>query len=194
MPRLSLSHLRSTRVRAALALGAVVSIAATGSLAAWTDTVTVNGTTLTAGRIDLRVNNQDAITGYSGLNISNMVPGNSVAAVVTVSNNGTVPLTYTLDSVAVDGAPAGMGAQLAARLTGASSVTGTLPNQTCGGTVITGSGSSFNGALIPNPIARTLAVGASETLCIQATLSSTAPSTIQGASTTINFTFTGSSI
>lgn len=186
----SLQALRSVRVRAVLALGLVVSIAATGSLAAWTDTVNVDGTTLTAGRIDLQVNNQDAIASYNGLNISNMVPGNSTANVLTVKNNGNVPLTYVVNASFVDAAPNGMGAALTAKVTGNATITGTSPTATCSNAALAGTGNSFSNGLVSTP--RPLAAGASENLCIQATLPGTAPSSLQGGSTTLSFQFIGS--
>ena len=53
-------------------------------------------------QLDLKVNGQDSITGYTSLNITGMVPGNSVAAVLTINNAGTVPFTYTATSAATD--------------------------------------------------------------------------------------------
>ena len=78
----------SARVRAALSLGVVLGLGVTGTYAYWTDGVTIAGTSLTAGSIDLKVNGSDTVTGYTSLNISAMVPGNSTAAVLTVSNSG----------------------------------------------------------------------------------------------------------
>ena len=90
-----------------LSLGVVFAVATTGTLAYWTDNVTVNGSTLTTGTINFQVNGQESIATYAGLNISNMVPGNTTAAVVTVRNNGTAPLKYTVSSTYTDTAPAG---------------------------------------------------------------------------------------
>jgi predicted ribosomally synthesized peptide with SipW-like signal peptide len=180
----------SVRTRAVLSLGLAFAAATTGTLAYWTDEVTVDGTTLTTGTINLQVNGQESITGYAGLSISNMVPGNSTAAVVTVKNAGSAPLKYTIASTYTDSPPTSVGANLAALVTTATAVTGSSPTATCGGAQIQ-TGTSFNGTLVSTP--RLLAAGATEQLCLQATLSAAAPSSLQGGSTVLNLTFTGTS-
>lgn len=180
----------SVRTRAVLSLGLAFAAATTGTLAYWTDEVTVDGTTLTTGTINLQVNGQESITGYAGLSISNMVPGNSTAAVVTVKNAGSAPLKYTIASTYTDSPPTSVGANLAALVTTATAVTGSSPTATCGGAQIQ-TGTSFNGTLVSTP--RLLAAGATEQLCLQATLSASAPSSLQGGSTVLNLTFTGTS-
>src|SRR5262245_51518747 len=89
------ARLRSPRLRAALALGVVVALGSVGTLAAWTDQVTVTGATFSAGTIDLKVNGQDSNVSFTTMSLSNMVPGNSTAGVLTVSNSGSAPLRYT---------------------------------------------------------------------------------------------------
>ena len=180
----------SVRTRAVLSLGLAFAAATTGTLAYWTDEVTVDGTTLTTGTINLQVNGQESITGYAGLSISNMVPGNSTAVVVTVKNAGSAPLKYTIASTYTDSPPTSVGANLAALVTTATAVTGSSPTATCGGAQIQ-TGTSFNGTLVSTP--RLLAAGATEQLCLQATLSASAPSSLQGGSTVLNLTFTGTS-
>ena len=44
------------RVRAVLALGTVVGLSPVGTLASWTDTVPITGTTFKSGTIDLQLN------------------------------------------------------------------------------------------------------------------------------------------
>lgn len=182
--------LRGVRSRALLSLGLAFAAATTGTLAYWTDDVTVSGSTLSTGTINLQVNGQESIVGYAGLNIANMVPGNSTAAVLTVKNAGTAPLKYTIASTYTDSPPTSVGANLTATVTTAIVVTGSSPTATCGGTQIQ-TGTSFNGTLVSTP--RLLAAGASEQLCLQATFSASAPSSLQGGSTTLNLTFTGTS-
>ena len=55
--------LRSARVRAALSLGVVATVGATGTFAYWTDSVTIAGATFTAASIDLQVNGSNTVTG-----------------------------------------------------------------------------------------------------------------------------------
>ena len=61
---------------------------------------------------------------------------------------------------------------------------------TCPGTALTNSGTSFGGNLVGssgNP--RSLAVGASDTICVQATLPTTAASSLQGQTSNVTLTF-----
>ena len=82
--------LTSARTRAALSLGVVLAVGATGTFAYWTDSATIDGTTFTAGTIDLQVNGANSPT-YTTLNLATMIPGNSMAGTLVVRNNGNVP-------------------------------------------------------------------------------------------------------
>ena len=182
----------SVRLRALLALGVVGVVFATGStFAAWTDSATVDGTTFSSGTIDLKVQGQDAVTGYTNLNLTTMVPGNSVAGVLTLKNGGTAPLKYTAATTASNADGKNFGTALAVKVTGATTVTGTSPAATCGGTTLAGTGTGLGGSLVTT--GRLLAPGASETICVQVTLPGTAASSLQGATTNVGFTFTGTS-
>ena len=92
----------SERVQAVLGLGLVLSIGTLGTQAAWTDAVTVVGATFSTGSIDLKVNGVDANADATTLGLSGMVPGNTTAGVLTVRNDGTVPLKYTATASATD--------------------------------------------------------------------------------------------
>ncbi|MDX6325890.1 MAG: hypothetical protein QOK15_2244 [Nocardioidaceae bacterium] len=184
----------SRSLRLLLSLGMVVGVGATGTFAAWTDSVTVSGTSISTGTIDLKVNGGDSVAGYAAMNISNMVPGNTTAGVLTVSNSGTAPLKYYVDALASNGDGKGLGAALTAKVTGDATVTGSAPSATCAGAALSPSGGSFGSNLLGSTASpRLLAAGASEKLCIQATLPSSATSALQGATTNITFTFTGTS-
>src|SRR3954469_17580060 len=88
---------RSRRARALLSLGLLGSALVVGTYAYWTDDVTISGTTFTTGTLDLQVNSSDSYsTTTLGMSSTPMVPGNTSAEVLTVKNNGTVPLKYTL--------------------------------------------------------------------------------------------------
>ncbi|MDR7310903.1 putative ribosomally synthesized peptide with SipW-like signal peptide [Nocardioides luteus] len=180
---------RSTRLRALLALGVVVSIGATGTLAYWTDTVEVSGATLTTGTLDLQVNGADPYTGFTALSLTGMYPGTSSAGVLTVQNVGTVPLSYTMTS----GSSTATLSPLTLKVTADTSVTndGTL-NQTCPGAALAGTGGALPSAGIAT--ARTLQPGSSETLCLQVTLGTDAPDSAQGRSSDLTFTLTGTQL
>ena len=185
------STVTSTGFRVLLSTGLLFGIGSAGTFAHWTDEVTVTGVTFTAGTIDLKVNNQDTVTGYTTLNISNMVPGNSVAAVLAVKNSGTAPLKYTATSSATNGDSKNLRGNLTVKVTGDSSVTGSSPSATCSGSALSGTGSGLNGGLVTT--GRLLSSNASENLCIQVTLPSSAASSLQGATTDVTLTFTGTS-
>jgi predicted ribosomally synthesized peptide with SipW-like signal peptide len=187
-PRRSvLGALRSARLRALLGLGVVLSVGATGTFAFWTDDVTVAGTSFTAGTQDLKVNNLDTVTAYTALNATALVPGNSTAAVLTIKNNGTAPLKYTAATTATST----LGAALVVKVTGDALTSGAAPATTCPGTALPGTTTSLNGGLITT--GRLLAPGATETICLQVTLPAGAATTLQGGSTNVGFTFTGTS-
>jgi predicted ribosomally synthesized peptide with SipW-like signal peptide len=174
-----------------LGLAVVLALATPGTYAHWTDEVQVGGTTITSGTLDLRVDGQDQVSGYTALNIAPMVPGNSTAAVLTIRNNGTAPLKYTAATSATNADGKSLGAALVLKATGDATSTGTTPATTCSGAALLGTASSLNGPLLST--GRLLAPAASEKICVQVTLPSTAASALQGATTTIGITFTGTS-
>jgi predicted ribosomally synthesized peptide with SipW-like signal peptide len=174
-----------------MSTGLLFGIGSAGTFAHWTDEVTVTGITFTAGTIDLKVNNQDTVTGYTTLNITNMVPGNSVAGVLTVKNSGTAPLKYTATSAATNGDTKNLRGNLTVKVTGDGSVTGSSPAATCAGSALSGTGTALNGGLVTT--GRLLAANASETVCLQVTLPSSAASSLQGATTDVSLTFSGTS-
>lgn len=184
--------LRSGRVRAVLGLGVVAVLGFTGNtFAFWTDSVSVAGTTFTAGTIDLKVNDSDAPAAVTTLTITNMVPGNTVAGLLTVKNAGTAPLKYSVATTATNPDSKALRDQLAIKLTSANAVTGTSPAATCGGTTYF-SATTLNTSLSGSN--RLLAAaGGNETLCVQVSLSASAPTTVQGGTSVVQLVFTGTS-
>ena len=84
---------------------------------------------------------------------------------------------------------------LTVKVTGDTAVSGTSPAITCNGTALTGTASTLGG-LTDTPListGRQLAAGASETICIQVTLPANANTSLQGATSAVSFTFTGTS-
>ena len=151
----------------------------------------MSGSTFSTGSIDLKVNGVDNVAGYTSLTLANMVPGNSVAGVLTIRNNGTAPLKYTALTSATAPDPKNLRGALVVRVTDGA-VTWTAPAATCGGTVVAGTGTALNAALVTT--GRLLAAGTQETLCVQVTLpSAVTDPTLQGASTAVDLTFTGTS-
>lgn len=183
----------SRAVRALLSLGMVVSLGATGTYAYWTDSVQVTGTTITAGTIDLDVDNQDSVNNFTQMNITNMVPGNSVAGVLTVNNNGTAPLRYYVNA-SYSNVANGLGAALVVKVTGDTATGGSGAAKTCPGAPLADSSSGFTPNMLGSAaLPRQLTAGGSEKICIQATLPTNASTSLQGASTSVTFSFSGSS-
>ena len=118
------------------------------------------------------------------------MPGNSSAGTLTIKNNGTAPLKYTAVSTAGNADAKGLGAALVAKVTGGS-VQGASPAATCSGAALAGTETTLGGSLVTT--GRLLQPGASETLCVQVSLPGNAATSLQGATTNVTITFTGSS-
>ncbi len=162
---------------AVVALAGVVLLAGGGATrAVWTDAATVPGTSMRSGLLDVRVNGQDALADYAPLDLPRLVPGQTAASVLTVSNDGNVPLTWTA-STAGTNAGNGLLAALSLRLTDATTTGGV----TCGGSALPGAATTAGGALLATP--RTLAPGASEQVCVQVGLPAGASSALAAAAT-----------
>jgi predicted ribosomally synthesized peptide with SipW-like signal peptide len=181
----------SQRVQALLALGVLALPASVGTFAFWTDDVVITGATFSTGTLDLRVNGLDTVTGYTTMNLTTMVPGNSTAGVLTVRNNGSAPLKYTAVTAATNADAKNLRGALVVKVTGDTTVTGSAPSATCAGTALSGTTTVLNGGLVTT--GRLLAGATEEKLCVQVTLPSGAASSLQGATTDVTFTFTGTS-
>jgi predicted ribosomally synthesized peptide with SipW-like signal peptide len=189
---------RSVRIRALLSAGMILGLGAVGTLAAWTDESTATAT-FSAGTLDLKLKTlpggtlADSVE-LTTLNMAAMHPGASKAAMIEVSNSGTVPLSYTLAGTAAPGL-AGLGGDLGASLqvsvySGGAAVNGATTGSCSGGALIGTADQPLIGTLIAP--ARNLAPTAVEDLCLLVKLPSNASNTLQGTSTTATFTFTGS--
>jgi predicted ribosomally synthesized peptide with SipW-like signal peptide len=188
-----LRALRSARLRAVLGLGVVLSVGVTGTFAFWTDDVVISGTSFTAGTLDLQVNNGDSYA-TTTLSMSAMVPGNTSAEVLTVKNNGTAPLKYTLTG-GLTGTDAAA-YSTAAALTLTIRAGGTASAGACsGGTSIYSAAltSTTSTAIIGTRRGPLAASGGTEALCFQITFDAAAPSSLQGKTATATFTATGTS-
>lgn len=164
---------------ALIVLTACLLLGTTGTTGAgWTGASLVPGTTVHAGRVDLRLNGQDSVTGYSAMDATGLAPGGSTAGVLTVANAGSVPLGYTVATRGSNTDGKGLFAGLQRRITDATTVTAASTGSTCGGTVVTGT--------------RSLAAGASEKVCVELALPATAPASLAGARTDVTISVDGS--
>ncbi|HEX2893135.1 MAG TPA: TasA family protein [Marmoricola sp.] len=182
-----------------LSMGVVVAAVATGTYAFWTDDVTITGSTFTSGTLDLQVNNADSYTTTTlSMSSTPMVPGDTSAEVLTIRNNGNVPLKYTLtgglggaDAAAYDAA-----AVLELTVVSGGALSGSGNAATCtGGTAIYGPTPLTN--MTSTPLIGTrrgpIAAAGTEALCFQVTFDAAAPSSLQGKTATATFTATGTS-
>jgi predicted ribosomally synthesized peptide with SipW-like signal peptide len=188
---------RSQRLRALLGLGLLLGVGATGTFAFWTDDVTITGTSFTAGTIDLQVNNVNSYA-TTTLSMAAMVPGNTSAEVLTVKNNGTAPLKYTMVGglTGTDAALYNTAGSLKLTIVLGGTKAGSGNASTCtGGTVILAATSLTS--TVTTPIISTgrgpIAAAGTEALCFQVTLDGAAPTPLQGKTATATFTLTGTS-
>ena len=171
--------------RAVLSLGLVLGVGSAGTFAYWTDEAVAQGITFTAGTLDLELqDDSDDSVSFTTLNISNMIPGQSVAGLLKVENVGNVGFTYTASTSVSNSTLAGA---LDLKVTNGS-VSGSAPSATCSGSQLSGTGTKLDQALVST--SRSLSAGASENLCLQVSMPSGASSSLQGTTTTVSYTFT----
>jgi len=186
------------RVRAVLALGTVVGLSPVGTLASWTDTVPITGTTFKSGTIDLQLNDLNAVTSTT-LSMTDMAPGATSAEVFRVKNAGTAPFTYTITGGlgGTDAAAFATASALKLNISANGTRSGTGNAATCtGGTaVVTGVTLTANtAATVVGTAQGPLASGATGApLCFHVTFASDAPTTLQGKTATATFTVTATS-
>lgn len=193
---------RTGRIRAILSLGVALGLGTVGTFAYWTDDVVISGSTFTAGTLDLQVNNADAYA-TTTLGMTGMAPGSSSAEVLTVKNNGSAVLKYTITggltgTNAADYNTAGAnGLLLTISVGGTRTASGT--NFVCsGGTVIVNAVPLTSTTTTPiiatrrGPLATT-GPTQTEALCFSVKLSDNAPNSLQTKTATATFTATGTS-
>lgn len=187
-------HRKTKSLRRALIAPVAIIGLATSSLTAlvsgavFTDSSVSASNVLTTGTIDI------ASSPASGsLTISNMMPGDSVTAPITITNSGSDPLRYALTTTTTNTDAKNLATNLTTNIK-VGVTTCTTAGFGASGTAVVGPlnldtldfGNSAQGAQAGD---RTLANGASEVLCIQATLPLAAANTLQNATTTATLTF-----
>jgi len=166
-----------------VAIGVLTSFMGLGGLSLFTATTDNDGNAFTSGSVEISTSPASAF-----LTMSNMAPGDSVTAQLTVSNDGTLDLRYAMTTVAVDGAPPGLAAALTLEIRDEGTDCTTFD-----GNVLYNSSLDLGYIGDPAPGAQagdrpiTVAAG-SEVLCFRVTLPSGATGP-EGASTTATFTF-----
>jgi hypothetical protein len=173
-------------------LGALTGVVNGSTYASFGSTATGGANVFAAGTVDIASSPASAL-----LSFSDLVPGETVTAPLTVNNSGSLQLRYAVTSSVSNPDGKAIGSQLT--LTIKSGVT-TCTNGGFGssGTVLYGSaalgaiGSTIN--LIGTPGGfpnggRTLNASTGETLCFQVGLPASTPTSYQGAATTATFAF-----
>ncbi|MCA1004679.1 hypothetical protein LCL87_03015 [Rhodococcus hoagii] len=162
-----------------LALG-FASVQATG--AAWSDSKTTAPTTIHTGRLDISAGQiNDKAFDLSDFKLQDKQPGESVSKPLEVFNTGNVQMGYKLQSVVVTPSPTKTAPPIDLKIVKVASAAA-CSSGTLTGTTLYETG-AMSGATTPQ---RQVASGASEVLCLRATLGSTATS---GQSATAKFTF-----
>ncbi len=153
--------------------------------AVFTDSQAVTGNTFSTGSVDISTSPTSALVTFSA-----MAPGDTVTAPLTVSNAGTLQLRYAM-STAISGSTTlsdGLELQVKSGVTTCTTAGfGTDGTSLYNSTLTSGAiGSSAQGSQSGD---RTLNASASEVLCFQVRLPSSAGNSLQGLSSTATFTF-----
>lgn len=159
----------------ALLLGATGGV---GTLAYWNDVETVSGGTVRAGSLDLQVQGVQGPYTWDVLQASDLAPGESVAAELSVRNAGTTPFDLDVHSETTGVLAPYVTVTIA--VGGAATSDDTYPrSETCAG------GKGTIGRLDP---------GGTTTLCVVLSLDPRAPNEAQGAAFVPTFTLTATQV
>lgn len=175
-------------VVAALSAVVALSLAAVRSTdALWTDNAATGPATVTTGQLKLVAGSGSGSTyQFAGLNGAGILPGDQRQAPLAITNSGSTPLRYRLNSAGPQVSTPGSGITLSLSGTvmavGGTCGTGTLP----GSVAFTAFTTSASGAGATSPW-RSLAKGATETWCIRSVLQ--AVTGTGSAAYTVLFTF-----
>lgn len=183
--------LRSARARAVLSVGVVLGLGSVGTLAAWSATTTTTSGTFTVGSADLYLNNSPTSSSITVPLGAALLPNRSAAVLITVRNQGISPATYTTKVNANNATAQSLRLRVVAgaSVSGTACSTGTGTTQLVDNHIVTTSVTTLLNQR--GPLA---AASGSETLCMQFSLLNEAANTLQGASTTVVFTFDGSAV
>lgn len=201
--------LRSARTRALLSLGIILGLTSVSTMAFWTDQAVLNSGPIQSGMLNLQLDGAENIPTSTKLAITNMIPGESVAATIRVDRaSNSIPFTYSASAVTTN--TNGLATALRFKVftggtAGAVSTTATgIRTQPCSGTQVSGGVdgiawtsavtviSNRASALSTTPIQ---AAVVSENLCVQAILPDvTAGTGAQSLSTAATLTFTATQL
>lgn len=159
---------------AALAAAAALGMGGGGTAAFWTDTGSVEPGTITSGTLDLRVDGaQGNPTAHvrTDLGLTAMLPGESVARTLAVTNDGDAPFTFTHTTTkATDKLSQALVVEVYAGGTASGNGTAYPRAGTCSGSLVA-SGQRLGGRLEPRT---------GTTVCVRVSLPVSAPDDVQG--------------
>jgi predicted ribosomally synthesized peptide with SipW-like signal peptide len=177
-----------------------------GTLAFFTSTVTSNANVFTAGTLTLQGNSSSTANAIFTAGSSTWKPGQFVVAPITMSNAGTLPLTYGLTYTDSDSGTLTTFMTYAIKAKGTASGTGAGTTGKCDtdtdfndatlwqSTVLAATALSTGGATPLGPTSRALAVSANEVLCFEFAFTNGAAGAENGAfgdAATFTFSFNG---
>ncbi|WP_187589037.1 SipW-dependent-type signal peptide-containing protein [Gordonia sp. OPL2] len=186
-----MSGVVSMRIRALLSLGVILGLGTVSTLATWSASTTTTSGVFTTGTVDIALNDADAtVTSPYTVTLGRaLLPGDSAGVPLIVQNRGSLAVRYT---TAVRSADA-TGRAMRLRITTGATVSGgscsggtatTVVDQaiTAGDTAILGTRGPLAGGTGADP------------LCVQFTLPTDAPNSVQTTSGGVQFTFVASAV
>ncbi len=194
----------SKKIRVIAALGTLSGAVWAGTFATFSDTG-ASTTTFTSGTVDLKLDGADS-TSFTSLSMTNLKPGQSVVAPLTVSNptsTTALPFGYTMSTAVTNLDGKGLGTQLrlkAAKVADIAACTAAAVDDVAFTTAYTAAGSDViaDGTLAAAAMtSRTIAAGGSHVWCFKVTMPNGTPTQdnpFQGALTTATMTFTASQL
>ena len=181
----------------ALVLGAVPAYAYWASGRPLTNTQT-----LTVGHLDLTLSGTqsgtlayaDNVADFTPFDTTSMYPGATYAGLLTVKNNGSIPLSYWVSVQDTHASPSLAGSLTTVARAGGT-VSGAVPSATCGGgtslaaaQTVSATDTTFNAMGTLAAQRRQLAPGATETICVELDMPTSAPNAAQGKTSTVVYT------
>jgi len=172
------------------AIGCLVAIAiavsaSAGSYALWNGATNVTGGSMSAGSAAITINGSTTAT----LALGALGPGESTTTPLTIANTGSTPVSLAVTDTAIgtDAASLAVAPQLTATLTSVADPTRCQAGLTGGST---GTLTGFTTTSAPIVLAK----DANATLCLQLSLATSAPSTMQGKSAAFTMSLTGTQV
>ncbi|MCW4465485.1 hypothetical protein OK351_08215 [Glutamicibacter sp. MNS18] len=184
------------QVKALLSLGILLGFGAVSTMASWTGTAT-STSTISAATVALAIGDSeplDSVTYELGMATMEWFPGMRQAETVALKNIGTVDSPYSIGG-SMGAGELGLAMEISVHPGGTvSDVSETVVSCTGNAEYVKASGEqSFTSSQQPESsslMLGTLAVGASETFCVQAELPIGSASSLQGQQSSMNLTFT----